>query len=240
MKKLAIFLIILSNLVCADGATPIVAQTQQQDVRLLVDQISINDEKPAQTEHKITIVQPATEISVPIANHMNPGEKRSDDKAIRSADRTLTNELAANFEKYKTDYVPKTLYTRAQTKDNAHLPTIYFMSTYIKNCFKAAADNDLDRLRFYLDKYPEFVDVPDKNGNSILFHAVLHNRMDAARLIIAKGANVSLRNIDDITPLDIAVDLENYNMSKLLLTAGARTTQLVSDPKLMQLIDSYK
>ena len=68
------------------------------------------------------------------------------------------------------------------------------------------------------------VELPDDSGFTLLDTAVIANRIDAARLLIARGANVNAVDKNGMTPLLYAasVDYGDCAMIDLLLKSGAK------------------
>ncbi|MDB5803988.1 MAG: hypothetical protein JWN73_1310 [Betaproteobacteria bacterium] len=71
------------------------------------------------------------------------------------------------------------------------------------------------------------VDQPDEGGETLLNLACQYLRVDSAKLLIARGANINLRNFDGNTPLLCVIDVSNHNLdaayeiAKALVDAGA-------------------
>jgi ankyrin repeat protein len=67
------------------------------------------------------------------------------------------------------------------------------------------------------------VDLPDEGGFTLLDSAVIANRVDAARLLIARGANVNAVDKNGMTPLLYAasIDFGDCAMIDLLVKSGA-------------------
>ena len=66
--------------------------------------------------------------------------------------------------------------------------------------------------------------MPDDSGFTLLDTAIIANRIDAARLLIARGANVNAVDKNGMTPLLYAasVDYGDCAMIDLLLKSGAK------------------
>ena len=66
-------------------------------------------------------------------------------------------------------------------------------------------------------------ELPDDNGFTLLDDAVIANRVDVARLLIARGANVNAVDKNGMTPLMYAasIDYGDSAMIDLLVKAGA-------------------
>ena len=68
------------------------------------------------------------------------------------------------------------------------------------------------------------VELPDDSGFTLLDDAVIANRVDAARLLIARGANVNAVDKNGMTPLMYAasIDFGDSAMIALLVKSGAK------------------
>ena len=80
------------------------------------------------------------------------------------------------------------------------------------------------------------VELPDDGGFTLLDTAVIANRVDVARLLIARGANVNAVDKSGMTPLMYAasIDYGDSAMVDLLLKSGAR-----EKPKALELAKKY-
>ncbi len=60
------------------------------------------------------------------------------------------------------------------------------------------------------------VDSPDANGNTALFDAVFNSRGrgDVIKILLAYGAEKSLKNNHGVSPEDLAQSIANYDVSK--------------------------
>jgi hypothetical protein len=96
---------------------------------------------------------------------------------------------------------------------------------------EAVRAGDLDTLRAILDRHPELVDAAtdlerllrpsDAPAMRLLHLAIAENRIDVARLLIERGANLNVRNADGRQPLHDCFELARDEIQQLLLDAGA-------------------
>mmetsp|Transcript_21195 Transcript_21195/g.36416 ORF Transcript_21195/g.36416 Transcript_21195/m.36416 type:complete len:187 (+) Transcript_21195:201-761(+) len=88
------------------------------------------------------------------------------------------------------------------------------------------------RLRKYADKgkaekvkecieHGAHVDTKDVHGNPALMHAVQHNHVDVAKVLLDSNEPVDDRGEFGMTPLILAAKLGHKDMCELLLTRGA-------------------
>ena len=85
----------------------------------------------------------------------------------------------------------------------------------------AASANDLHTLRRWLALAPDRVDACHASNETPLHRAVACGHVDAARLLIAHGADVNALGRDAETPLHLAAMDGSAAMVTLLLEAGA-------------------
>jgi len=104
----------------------------------------------------------------------------------------------------------------------------------------AARKGDQTRVVALLEQNPELVFSRDKFGNTPLHVAALHNQPTVAALLLANGADVNARNVDENriprianagdTPLTLALlSYQHKEMVELLLTHGADVNIMLSD-----------
>jgi uncharacterized protein len=93
--------------------------------------------------------------------------------------------------------------------------------------FEAAALGKVDRLREVLDEDPALANAWAEDGFQPLGLACFFGHVDAARLLVERGAEVnsSSRNAMKVMPLHSAAAVQDpavrYEIAKLLLEAGA-------------------
>lgn len=97
------------------------------------------------------------------------------------------------------------------------------------NVFEAAAFGRVERLRAILDDDPHQAHAFSPDGFTALHLAVFGGSEDAARELIARGADVNVvssAEIAQVTPLGTAVFVTSAPLARILIDAG-------SDPELV-------
>lgn len=97
----------------------------------------------------------------------------------------------------------------------AHVPEL--------DLFEAATFGDLDRITELLAYDPALVDAPSPDGFAPLHLAAFFGRDDAARLLLAHGADPDVRGRGPMTgtPLHSAASGNHTDVARVLLEAGA-------------------
>ena len=91
----------------------------------------------------------------------------------------------------------------------------------LMEAYKAIDKNSIYNLTNLIDAYP-ILQITDCEGNSLLHKSVYKNNYSAAKFLIMKGINISLRNNKNLTALDIAIAQKKNNIANLLISAGAK------------------
>jgi ankyrin repeat protein len=96
---------------------------------------------------------------------------------------------------------------------------------------QAVRAGEVNTIRHLLDRHPALIDIAtdpaerlrptDANTMRLLHVAVAENQIDAAKLLIQRGANVNLRNKDGRLPLHDCFELGRGEIEELLLGTGA-------------------
>jgi ankyrin repeat protein len=85
-----------------------------------------------------------------------------------------------------------------------------------------ATDGNVAGLTQDLATYPGDVNLTDDAGRTPLHLAATHCRVDAAKLLLDKGAKVDATAAGGTTPLDLAAQAGCVNIVNLLLSKGAK------------------
>lgn len=109
---------------------------------------------------------------------------------------------------------------------------------------EAILKNNIKELNILLDGY-QYINVPNINGTTLLFKAVVYNNIEAVKLLLNKGADVNVKNSDSFddyyilreilgyddffkelakcrnqSPMDYLVNINNKEIIKLFLQNG--------------------
>lgn len=121
---------------------------------------------------------------------------------------------------YEKKVWPNYIVHREVTEENSHIPPVYYFSYYVKLAYQAISENNLNKLRNLVDGY-KLQSIQDNDGDSLLIRAAMLKRIEIARMLIMKKSNINIVNKQNKTPLHYAIQNEDYNMVKLLLSMGA-------------------
>ena len=97
------------------------------------------------------------------------------------------------------------------------LPKKYLFRTAIRDIEKS----NLTDLRILAENYP-ILDLIDKNGNNLLHIAIFNNNPAIAKWLIMKNVNTNIANRNALTALDLAENLQYWEIFNLLEEAGAK------------------
>jgi ankyrin repeat protein len=84
-----------------------------------------------------------------------------------------------------------------------------------------ASDGNVTELAQDLATYPGDVNLRDDAGRTALHLTATHCHVDAAKVLLDKGAKVDVRATGGTTPLDLAAQAGCVDMVNLLLARGA-------------------
>lgn len=88
-----------------------------------------------------------------------------------------------------------------------------------QKALQAILTKDLDTLKRSLQEGDS--NEVDRNGRSLLHHAVIEGAFDLAEFLISNGANVDSRDENGETSLHFAAREQNVEIAKLLILSGA-------------------
>ena len=91
----------------------------------------------------------------------------------------------------------------------------------LTEAFKAIDKNNIYDLINLLDGYP-IIQLVDCDGNTLLHKAVYKNNYSAVKFLIMKGIDLSIKNNQGVTALEIAVLQNRPEIETLLRSAGAK------------------
>lgn len=85
-----------------------------------------------------------------------------------------------------------------------------------------ALDGDLERLKEYMVRFPEVVNLHDKNHGNVALHvASSKGNIDMMSLLLRYGADYNIKDIFGNSSLHYASDKGNKEAVNLLITSGA-------------------
>lgn len=91
----------------------------------------------------------------------------------------------------------------------------------LSEAFKAVDKNNIYDLINLLDGYP-IIQLVDCDGNTLLHKAVYKNNYSAVKFLIMKGIDLSIKNNQGVTALEIAISQNMPEIETLLRSAGAK------------------
>lgn len=140
------------------------------------------------------------------------------EKEEKKAGQLVNNLMNLNYNNYVP---PRQLYNASAEEDNKHIPAIYFKSDYFNMAFQAIKKGDIEGLRSIITQ-TNFINKQNKDGDTLLIFAIANNKLNSARLLLAKGACPNITNYQQRSPLHYAAFSGNVEATKLLLSMGAK------------------
>ena len=67
-----------------------------------------------------------------------------------------------------------------------------------------------------IKKDPSIIDIPDAKGNSPLHYAAMKGHIEMAKLLLINGASKHLKNSDDKSPEQVAIDNNHEDIAELI------------------------
>ena len=87
-----------------------------------------------------------------------------------------------------------------------------------RDCFMAIKNNNLEKLSAFINNYG--VDAPVDDG-TCLHHAIFNNNLRLTKYLLDKSANPNALYENRITPLIASIDLNFWDIAKVLIENGA-------------------
>jgi ankyrin repeat protein len=83
----------------------------------------------------------------------------------------------------------------------------------------AIQNHNIELVNILLKNNSIIIDNPDNYGNTPLWRAVYESkgRSEIIELLLSKGANPDLKNYYDISPIDLAKSISNYDVKKYFI-----------------------
>ena len=94
-------------------------------------------------------------------------------------------------------------------------------TTQTQEIFNAIKNNDLEKVKVFIEKDTSLVNIKDEAGNTPLHHAAIIGSVEIIEFLLSKGADINAQNTQLNTPLHEAIQSRNKNSSALLITKGA-------------------
>ncbi len=85
----------------------------------------------------------------------------------------------------------------------------------------ACKEHNEEKLITLLQQQPDQINIPDKDGNTPLMLASLHDFASGITILIEHGANINSDDNTKKSALDIAIELEHYKIGPILIKHGA-------------------
>lgn len=86
-----------------------------------------------------------------------------------------------------------------------------------KDLFITVQNNDVDTLKSILDKFPDKISVVDDYGWSLLMIACQASSIDAAKMLLKRGVDMSVRDRAGNSARSLVIKNKNYILADLLL-----------------------
>nr|WP_008825581.1 ankyrin repeat domain-containing protein [Haloplasma contractile] len=91
------------------------------------------------------------------------------------------------------------------------------------------SDMELEQVKALIDSRREVLTVSDPNGNSLLHHAVMNNKLPLAEFLLNNDISVNLKNKSGYTALHYANKNNNQEMINFLMKRGAFIEFVIHD-----------
>ena len=107
-----------------------------------------------------------------------------------------------------------------RTRENLHIPLITSRRKRLAILFNNIASGDISAFNGSY-KYINNPNVKNSSGDTLLTYAILLQRYPLIASIISKGADVNQPNILGYTPVDIALELNDFETLEILVNNKA-------------------
>lgn len=119
---------------------------------------------------------------------------------------------------YRRTLLPPSIYRKEYTAENRHLPVATYREDYERHLFGAVAANDINATRAFLNRGMD-VNFINARGETLLMTAIRYRAFDAARLLLARGADPRGGGSTGYTPRELA---ESTGQTELVMALAAR------------------
>lgn len=126
---------------------------------------------------------------------------------------------------YRTTVLPSSISKKQYDPENQHLPKVFYQDEYTKLLFIAAAKDDIGGVKALLMRGADINAQDSQKSYTPLMYAVANNKLQTARYLIARGADLDIGTYEGQNALHIACKYNHSEMVKLLITAGLDPTQ---------------
>lgn len=93
--------------------------------------------------------------------------------------------------------------------------------SYPEDIFACIYNNDIEKTKEFLKKYPDIVNVKNFNGDIPLHIAAARGFIELCELLVNNGSFINERGWDNRTPLRRAFDFKHAQVYKYLMSIGA-------------------
>lgn len=151
-----------------------------------------------------------TPAAEPAVEKPAKGKKGAKKKAKHKKTKVAKNKKVYHYVAIK-DRLPKQIYKKYYEADNRHLPVAYYESDYDQFMFINAMDNDTNAIRSLMHT-GRSANMVDHDGDTPLIVAVRSDSVDAARLLLAHNADMTVKDKHGMTVLQIAKQVNDPDM----------------------------
>ncbi|XP_022822724.1 G patch domain and ankyrin repeat-containing protein 1 homolog [Spodoptera litura] len=100
-----------------------------------------------------------------------------------------------------------------------------------KDLFLTVQNNDIDKLKCELDRYPDKLNIVDEFGWNLLMIACQVNSVDVVKLLLKRGIDMSVRDKAGNSARSLVIKNKNYILADILLRYIQKESPLKSKPK---------